>query len=175
MPSILGLAQRKKKHTGPNYLGILTIGWCYVLSARFVEIQGEGATMQYTASKIENYDEDSCDLPETDIIDVRAADENITRWWYAILAQREGWKAIIKRIHRHEFLAPWAVSQTCNTRFAINQKGLSPTSSYTPLTSEKAFDVLAGFAQFHNLGSQLPIAPMTAITLPTHEYYGSTV
>lgn len=50
MPSILGLAQRKKKHTGPNYLGILTIGWCYVLSARFVEIQGEGATMQYTAS-----------------------------------------------------------------------------------------------------------------------------
>lgn len=50
MPSILGLAQRKKKHTSPNYLGILTIGWCYVLSARFVEIQGEGATMQYTAS-----------------------------------------------------------------------------------------------------------------------------
>lgn len=50
MPSILGLAQRKKKHTSPNYLGILTIGWWYVLSARFVEIQGEGATMQYTAS-----------------------------------------------------------------------------------------------------------------------------
>lgn len=39
-----------EKTTGPNYLGILTIGWCYILSARLVEMQGEGATMSYTSS-----------------------------------------------------------------------------------------------------------------------------
>ncbi|KAJ6184523.1 hypothetical protein N7519_005824, partial [Penicillium mononematosum] len=52
---------------------------------------------------------------------------------------------------------------------------LSPTSSYTPLTADQAFHVLAEFALLHNLGSQFPIALMTAITLPTHEHYGSTV
>ncbi|CAG7946738.1 unnamed protein product [Penicillium nalgiovense] len=62
----------------------------------------------------------------------------------------------------------------CETRFAIN-KGLSPTSSYTPLSAEKAFYVLAEFARLHNLGSQFPIALMTAITLLTHQHYGSTV
>jgi hypothetical protein len=164
----------EEKATGPNYVGILTVGWCYVLSARLVEMQGEGANMQYTSSKIDYDCENVCDLPETDIIDIGDADENVTRWWYGILAQREGWEAIVKRTPHREFLAPWTVSRTCETRFAINHK-LSPTSSYTPLSAEKAFYVLAEFALLHNLGSQFPIALMTAPTLPTHEHYGSTV
>lgn len=165
----------EEKDTCPNYLGILTIGWCYILSARLVEMQGEGATMQYTTSEVEYYGENSCDLPDTNIIDVGEAAEDVTRWWYAILAQHEGWKAIVKRTRHDEFIAPWMVSRTCETRFAIKQQSFSPTSSYTPLSSEKAFDILAEFARLHNLGSQFPIALMTAITLPTHQYYMSTV
>ncbi|OQE32591.1 hypothetical protein PENFLA_c001G02116 [Penicillium flavigenum] len=115
--------------------------------------------MQYTSSGIDYDGENSCDLPETDIIDIGDADEN---------------KAIVKRTPHREFLAPWTVSRTCETRFAVNQR-LSPTSSYTPLTADQAFYVLAEFALLHNLRSQFPIALMTAITLPTHEHYGSTV
>lgn len=37
--------------TGASYLGILAIGWCYVLSAQLVETQGEKASIQYTNSK----------------------------------------------------------------------------------------------------------------------------
>lgn len=160
----------EEKGTRPNYVGVLTVGWCYVLSARLVEMQGEGVNMQYTSSGIDL----SCDFTETDIIDIGDADENVTWWWYAILAQYEGWKAIVKQAAHREFLAPWTVSRMCETRFAIN-KGLSPTSSYTPLSAEKAFYVLAEFARLHNLGSQFPIALMTAITLLTHQHYGSTV
>lgn len=39
-----------EKATGPKYLGILAIGWCYILSARLVELQGESAIMRYTSS-----------------------------------------------------------------------------------------------------------------------------
>lgn len=36
---------------GLNYLAILTLGWCYILSACLVGIQGHGMTMEYTGSK----------------------------------------------------------------------------------------------------------------------------
>ncbi|RAQ67017.1 hypothetical protein COH20_008362 [Aspergillus flavus] len=36
--------------TGPNYLGILAIGWCYILSAQLIEMQGSSAIMRYTDS-----------------------------------------------------------------------------------------------------------------------------
>ncbi|CAI7569446.1 unnamed protein product [Penicillium glandicola] len=164
----------EEKCTGPNYLGILTVGWCYILSARLVEIQGEGATMHHTTSQTESCEnlEDPQDAP---IIDVGEVDKSIGRWWYAILARHQGWKAIVKQTPRNEYLAPWAVSRTCETRFTINQKIGLLTCVHTPLTSEKAFDVLAKFALLHGLGSQLLIALMTAITIPTHQYYGLTV
>ena len=52
--------------------------------------------MQYTHPETECYSETSCDVPKTDIMVVGEADENVTRGWYAILAQHEGWKAIVK-------------------------------------------------------------------------------
>ncbi|KAJ5253826.1 hypothetical protein N7524_011006 [Penicillium chrysogenum] len=162
----------EESRTGPNYLGILTVAWCYILSARLVEIQGEGASMQYLSSETDG--ECLCDSPEIYTLDVGEADENVARWWYAILAQHEGWKAIVKQIPEGEFLAPWAVSRTCQTRFKIRQR-YSPASVCSPLTSEQAFDALTEFARLHNLGSQLPVALMTAMTFPTHQHYGSSV
>lgn len=163
----------EESRTGPNYLGILTVAWCYILSARLVEIQGEGASMQYIGSETDG--ESFCNFPETYTLDVGEADENVTRWWFAILAQHEGWKATVKQTPEGEFFAPWAVSRTCQTRFKIKQKRYSPALMCSPLTSEQAFDALTEFARFHGLGSQLPIALMAAITFPTHQYYGSTV
>ncbi|KAJ5952227.1 uncharacterized protein N7479_010640 [Penicillium vulpinum] len=130
--------------------------------------------MHYTTSGID-YGEDSRNIPETDTIDIGESDENVTRWWYAILARNEGWKAIVKRTPKSDFLAPWAVSRTCETCFTISQKIKLSNSLYTPLTSDEAFEALAKFALLHGLGSQFPIALMTAVTFPTHQYYGSTV
>lgn len=49
----------------PNYLAILTLGWCYILSSRLVEIQGYGATMEYTVSRALAFRNPSHEVPAT--------------------------------------------------------------------------------------------------------------
>lgn len=162
-----------EKRTGPNYLGILTIGWCYVFSARLVEMRGEGASVRYTSSQASYFCESLHDLPEIHVVDVGDAESDVVRWWSAILAQHEGWKAIVKQTTSGEYLAPWSVSRTCETAFAIDQKGRSTTSAQTPLSSDRALGALIQFARLHGLGSQVPVALATAMSFPTHQYYGS--
>ncbi|KAJ5151682.1 hypothetical protein N7492_009977 [Penicillium capsulatum] len=85
-----------------------------------------------------------------------------------------GWDGIVQQGPTREFLTPWTVSRTCRTSFAINRR-ICPTSSHKPLSSKRAFEALAGFARLHGLGSQFPIALATAMTLPAHRFYGSSV
>ena len=63
----------------PNYLGILLLGWCYILSVRLVEMRGEGATMEYTASKSTGYNE-SAHASVDEIIDIGDADDGAFQW-----------------------------------------------------------------------------------------------
>ena len=167
------IGTKEEESTGPNYLGILTIGWCYILSARLVEICGEGAYLQYTESEAKCYG-----LPQsskTYSIDVGEVDKEVIRWWFAILAQDKGWEGIVDQRSNPKFLTPWTVCRTCETVFAIKQKSTSSASVNTPLSSERAFEVLADFARLRKLGSQFPIALAMAMAFPTHRYYGSTV
>lgn len=46
-----------EKAASPNYLGILAIGWSYILSAQLVEMQGGSASMCYTDSRADCLDE----------------------------------------------------------------------------------------------------------------------
>ena len=166
----------EEKTTVTNYLGVLTIGWCYILSARLVEIQGETAVMQYTNSEADWYYDIRCHPHETHIVDIGEADDSVARWWAAILAKREGWKAIVRQTPAGEFLAPWAASRVCERSFAIKRRRRgSSNSGYTPLSSDRAFTALSEFACFHGLGSQVPIALASALTFPAHKYCGSTV
>ncbi|RJE22210.1 hypothetical protein PHISCL_05458 [Aspergillus sclerotialis] len=152
------------------------IGWYYILSARLVEIQGETATIQYTSSEADWYYDTLCHSHETHIVDIGEADESVARWWTAILAKREGWKAIVRQTPAGEFLAPWAASRTCETSLAIKRRRRgSPNSVYTPLSSDRAFAALTEFARLHGLGSQVPISLASALTFPTHKYCGPTV
>jgi len=164
--------------TDPNYLGILAIGWCYILSARLVEMQGDSAIMRYTSSYAGCLGESLYNpSEETHIIDVGEAYANaqVVRWWSAILAKRGGWKAIVKDDPGNKFFAPWTVSRTCETSFIIKQGKDSPTSVQTPLSSDAAFDALLEFARLHGLGSQFPIALAIAMSFPMHRYYGTEV
>lgn len=162
-----------EKRTGPNYLGILTIGWCYVLSARLVEMRGDGASMRYTSSQASRFSESLRHPPAVLVVDVGEADGDVIRWWSAILAQHEGWKAIVKQTTSGEYLAPWSISRTCEVTFAIDPTGGSETSVQTPLSSDRALEALIQFARLHRLGSQFAVALATAMSFPTHQYYGS--
>lgn len=161
---------------GPNYLAVLTLGWCYILSARLVEIQGEdGAAMTYTESKTTGNHDTGHDAG-TDEIDIGEADGDAVSWWSAVLAPGEGWRAIIKRCDDGEFLAPWSLTSTCKESlpFRWHRKKPSQTPSSSPMSSSKAFELLANFALVHNLGSQFLVAFAAAMTVPTHNYYGTT-
>ncbi|KAJ5584590.1 uncharacterized protein N7459_004390 [Penicillium hispanicum] len=174
------IGTKTEKTTGPNFLGILAIGWCYVLSARLVEMQGGSATMCYTTSQADCFDKKVDSPPEEPfIIDIGATDMDpkVVRWWSAILAKREGWKATLNE----KFVTPWTVSRTREKSFIIKQgrgslhsKG-SISSVQTPLSSEEAFDALLQFAHFHGLGSQFPISLTIAMSFPMHRYYGTDV
>ncbi|CAG8396945.1 unnamed protein product [Penicillium salamii] len=150
----------EENRIGPNYLGILTVAWCYILSARLIELQGDGGSMQYVNS--ETNGESICDSAETYTLDFREVDENVAQWWDAILVQNEGWRAIVKQTPKGDFLAPWV------KRYPL-------ALACYPLTSEQAFEALTDFACLHDLGSQLLIALATAMMFPTHQHYGSTV
>lgn len=169
------IGTKEEKSTCPNDLGILTIGWCYILSARLVEIYGEGAYMRYTKSEAECYSENVPQSSRTYIIDVGEVEEEVARWWSAILAQHKGWEGVVDQRSDRKFLTPWTVCRTCEISFAIQQRRPFPAFADTPLTSERAFEALAEFAHLHGLGSQFPIALTIAMTFPTHRYYGSTV
>ncbi|CEJ53830.1 hypothetical protein PMG11_00171 [Penicillium brasilianum] len=161
------IGTKDETSTGANYLGILTLGWCYILSARFVEIHGEGASMRYTKSVAECYSEDIPQSSETYIVDVGELDEEVIRWWSAILAQHEGWEGVVDQKGNRKVLTPWTISRTCKKSFGIKQKRPSSAFFDTPLHSDRAFEVLAGFASLHELGSQFPIALAIAMTFPT--------
>ncbi|KAK6824046.1 hypothetical protein RU639_006577 [Aspergillus parasiticus] len=165
-----------EKDTGPNYLGILAIGWCYILSAQLIEMQGGSAVMRYTDSLADCLGESpSSSSEEAYYIDVGEVDARIVRWWSAILAKREGWKAIVKDDPDDVFVAPWSASRFCETPFILTQKRDSLSPAQTPLSSDEAFYALLKFARLHDLGSQVPIALTIAMSFPMHRYYGMEV
>lgn len=163
-----------EKAASPNYLGILAIGWSYILSAQLVEMQGGSASMCYTDSRADCLDESHYN-PSEDVhfVDVGEVDERVARWWTALLAKCEGWKAIVKSDPDDEFVAPWSVFRTCETPFFVKRRkrdSLSPVQM--PLSSDDAFDALLQFARSHDLGSQFPISLTIAMSFPMHRYYG---
>ncbi|OQE17584.1 hypothetical protein PENSTE_c020G08481 [Penicillium steckii] len=166
---------KTEKDPGPNYLGILTIGWCFILSAQLIEMQGGTAVMRYTNS-FANFSEKNPSSPseEAHNIDLGEVDERVARWWSAILAKREGWKAIVKNDFQTEFIAPWSGSRTCETSFTTKRK-IEISFEQKPLSSDEAFYALLNFALLHNLGSQFLIALTTAMSFPMHRYYGMDV
>ncbi|KAI2832449.1 hypothetical protein CBS133816_1536 [Aspergillus niger] len=157
---------------GPNYLGILALGWCYVLSARLVEMRGGESSMQYTSFQTEYSDESLPNVSQAHIVDIRKVDKSVARWWSALLALNEGWKARVKQTPQGDFQAPWSVSRTCETQFSIKYKG-APSSNHdlVPLSSGSAFEALVEFARLHGLQSQFLIALTMALIIPTHKYY----
>jgi hypothetical protein len=77
----------------PNFTGILSLAWAYILSSRLVELQQQyGAEVSYTGSSASWQRYDLVDHKMEDVtaikIDIGEVDESTARWWAAILAPR---------------------------------------------------------------------------------------
>ncbi|KAG4434241.1 hypothetical protein IFR05_010283 [Cadophora sp. M221] len=107
----------KTQSRNGNCLAILIFAWSYILSARWVEMQqssGKFAAqsndhMVYLCDQAGWRDDTSEILLDT--IDVNLGDASIdaARWWAAILAKGEGWRAEIKR-NDIVYRSPWSTT-----------------------------------------------------------------
>ena len=158
----------------PNFLAILVLAWSYILSARFVELQGQdGSQLKYThnlapacrdSGNVSNF---SVDLGNVDIRTVR--------WFTAILAPGSGFRVTSHHEDSSDYHAPWESSlAACGFPFSIeySEGDKSPDmNGLTPLTSYEALQSLVALCNRHAVSRhQLHAALATALLLPTHNY-----
>lgn len=166
------------ENTTRNYISILALGWSYILSVRLLEMQGQGgAEIAYTQSIATGYKREVGDRIAAGItVDIGDVDEDAARWWAAILAPGQGWKAIVSRNDDVVYLSPWSVCVEDEQRFDIAWGGTSSPSHdsvvSTPPSSNDAFELLSRFCLLHDLGSQCFAALAVTLTFPTLNHYG---
>ncbi|KAL2846231.1 hypothetical protein BJX68DRAFT_268710 [Aspergillus pseudodeflectus] len=162
-----------------NYLAVLTLGWCYIMSARAVELFKKGARMEYTGSKAPLWENlRDCQISGVDVrIDICTTDGDIALWSSTILACSQGWRGILtsrsskEQAREREFLTPWTLTGTAPVSFAIQGVGgLTANNPDQPLKAEEAFRALANFAHQYDLGDQFQVALTAAMTFPTHNF-----
>lgn len=162
-----------------NYISILALAWSYILSVRLLEMQGQGnSEITYTESTAIGYQHETGARFAADItVDIGDVDENASRWWAAILAPGQGWKAMVSCSDDVMYLSPWSVRVEDERCFSIHWRA-TPSCSQdsflsTPLSSTKACELLIEFCSLHHLGSQCFTALATTLTFPTHNHYGT--
>ena len=131
----------------------------------------------YTNSTAKVCQSDSDEDPTPNKIDIGRVDDASARWWAALLAPDQGWRAIIAQYAGQIYQAPWAVSVSGAWRVCISwQRNTAYGESFsspTPPSSKQALNMLTEFALQHNLSDQLSSPLAAALLLPTHNYYGA--
>lgn len=148
-----------------NCLAILAFAWAYILSARWVEMQQLGAATHvsvqkndrifYLAAEAEWVDECAEKSPDEFQVDLGDVDDDAARWWAAILATGEGWRAEITR-NATVYRSPWSICIAATQVFRIRRPGHHRNSrrgSSVPPSSEAALGYLSDFIIYHYVDS----------------------
>jgi len=164
---------------GGNCLAILVFAWSYILSARWLEIQQESGNFPvqlndrivYLRHQAGWRDDTSENLLDTIDINLGDIDDDAARWWAAILAKDEGWRAEIK-MNDNVYRSPWSTtSTTADYKFRLRRRKKDPQSSFdlvsTPPSSEVALGYLSDFCYLHKAGSQSSAALAAVLTFPS--------
>ncbi|PYI11334.1 hypothetical protein BO78DRAFT_382624 [Aspergillus sclerotiicarbonarius CBS 121057] len=191
-PIILGVRESTpiRFHANPDrprrgVISAITAGLGYILSKRLVELQSHDnddissppGNVYYTnkvaAVCLEGSPRPATPCPSVFIGDV---DDETCRWWQALLATGQGWKAEIAVDNGGAFLPPWAVQIkdgfTCQVKC---DRGTSKEPDFSPPSSLRAMMFLRNFCELHNVTTEFSIALVTALMLPVHNFYGIPV
>jgi len=154
-----------------NCLAILIFAWAYILSARLVELQG--GSIRYT-EVLAPIDDSKYGVQTTSrcvFVDIGKADSTAVRWWRAILAHGQGWRAAVHEYPAH--FSPWSISYQGRQCLKVN---LPPGTSVEDNieqpcpSSSQAMRYLADFCDLHHLRSQSSAALAATLVLPLHNY-----
>lgn len=148
-----------ESYDGNNFLAALTLAWAYILSSIWAESQD--GQLVYTGEmapiELEN--------PVSRGLTICTEDQAAARWWAAVLAPRQGWKASVV-VDNTIYQSPWAVSLDEEPVFSIQG---TPTLGDTVCAgSTQSFAYLSNFCCRHNPVSQAKAALGAALAFPSH-------
>lgn len=159
---------------GDSHVTILVFAWTYVLAARWVELLVSGASVEYGETQSTWSDGTSSGSNghfNSVTVDLGNVDDHAGRWWAAVLAPGEGWKAQLKLENRPAMYAPWStklnfacnltLSRYCNRRPCANV----PSASY-----KDALSYLYSYVSHHKVFDQSRAALSAALFLPVVTY-----
>lgn len=151
-----------------SYLSVLVLAWSYILSARWTETLPESCTIKYTQAKpahILGTDEHSVGK---DTIEILLADAELeeVRWWVAVLAPGQGWKAQMGS-HETEYMSPWSVNLQANCGFALRHAAGDLPSFAQAVTFKDASKYLEKFCTHRNIVDQSWAALAAVLLLPS--------
>ena len=99
-------------------------------------------------------------------VDLCGTDPNETRWWLAVLAPTEVWKATMS-LGQDTFFAPWSVQLQSGSPFLLSTNRAPGTHSAAPPSSSKALGFLDNFCTRQNLSHQSQAALAAVLLFPT--------
>lgn len=176
-----GVQNNQDEATEGNYLAILAFAWGYILSAKWMEMQQSNSPDPQSADHMYYLPiqakwacvDDEHSLGDIDV-DLGAINDDAARWWSAILATGEGWRATITRNDR-VYQSPWSLSLTSSQCFKLrripgdrmpsNGIPVSPPSDGPP-SFEGAAGFLFDFCVLHNIRGQCSAALAAALLFP---------
>ena len=173
-----GVQGERESPVRGNCLAILSFAWAYILSALWIEIQQSKDTepapaqinnrVHYLCAQAKWICDDDEELAGDLKVDLGDADDDAARWWAAILATGEGWRATIIQGGK-VYWSPWsyclAAAQSFKLRRTAHYHNLCD-GTYVPPSSDQALRFLSDFCLLHNSRSQSSAALAATLTFP---------
>ncbi|KAJ3454221.1 hypothetical protein MRS44_018115 [Fusarium solani] len=150
-----------------SHLTVLVLAWAYVLSARWTSMISSAAPLEYTTSQAKWAGTHRISKAEGSVIvQLGSVSDEAARWWAAILAPGQGWKASIPH-KRYRLLSPWAVflDATYPILLSSASEPASPALGTCP-SFEAAAQYIAEYSALHAASEQNRAAFATALLLP---------
>jgi len=153
------------------HLVVLTFAWAYALSARWVEIIPRASPIEYTTSQARwtsyRASGESAENDRPMVVELGSLTGEAARWWAAVLAPGEGWRAAIPH-KRWRLLSPWSVTKERSSITISLSGSLSHTNSHppTPASFELALQHIEDYCALHSANTQGRAALAAALLLP---------
>lgn len=160
-----------------NVLFALVLGWCYILSARLIELRvvSGGDAISYTESQAPSVGKEDAVGNDKLTISIDSTDAAECRWWAAILAKGCGWQAVFRR-GSDVYHTPWSCHLNQEEQIQIRHSLLtSDSSQLSPPSASQAREYLMSFAKRYNAYDQLLTAFAVSLTVPSHGRFGSAI
>jgi hypothetical protein len=153
-----------------GHLVVLFYAWAYALSARWAEIIPRASPIEYTTSQApwvtNEVSGEAAENGKPMVVELGKLTGEAARWWAAILAPGEGWRAAIPH-QRYRLLSPWTVTKESNNPiFLTGSLTHTSLSSPTPASFEAALQYIEAYSAFHGTDTQSRAALAAALLLP---------